>query len=181
MCPGSPAPRHGLGRVAGAERPATAYFSGVTAIRRLKIGLLVFWAVWSTLVFASNLGEGLRQLGAVPAGFPYASGNFGAIREVSRIFDISLLGAALLFAGVIVWDALNVALFWRAVLHRRRMLAGDFRAVDVAFTVSLALWAALMVASEVFLAYRVAGFEQTHREIFSAVLLSFLAIRVLPH
>src|SRR5688572_22149261 len=43
----------------------------------LKRGLLLFWATWQTIVVATNVFEALRALGVLPAGWHFASGNWG--------------------------------------------------------------------------------------------------------
>jgi hypothetical protein len=157
------------------------YWCAMKVIPTLKQGLVLFWALWSTLVFASNLGDGLKELGLLPVAFAYASGNFGAITEVAQLFGTPIVFAALMFAGVLLWDGLNTVLFWRAVRHSARIRLGDYARADIAFAASLGLWGALMVADELFLTYRVAAFEQTHRGIFVAMLVSLLAVRLLPN
>jgi hypothetical protein len=146
----------------------------------IKRGLVAFWALWSSLVFASNLTDGLRSLGLLPSSFPFASGNYLAIVDVTQIYGTAPMIAAALFLGVLGWDALNVFLFWRATSDGEGSRAGRFGKVDTAFAVGLTLWGALMLADELFLSYNVGPFEETHRSIFVAMLVSFLAVRLLP-
>ena len=83
----------------------------------------------------------------------------------------------LLFLGVVVWEAVAAALLWRAFGAFQGVLKG-MDAVYAAFAVSLALWAAFMLADEVFIAY---GVEGTHMAIFTAQIVTLLAIRLLPY
>lgn len=148
--------------------------------RHLKLGLVIFWAVWSSVVFLTNVTDALREMGVLPPEYPLASGNYAAVVEVTAIYPLPGAVAGLLFTIVLVWEGGNAALFWRALRLRTRWQGGDLRSVNTAFIVALALWAAFMVMDEVFLAYKVASFEQTHRAIFIAMLVSFLAVRLLP-
>jgi len=60
-------------------------------------------------------------------------------------------------------------LFWRA-------WAGRAEAIHTAFTVGLALWAAFVLADEIFVAYPL---EAVHLRLFAVQLISLLAIRLL--
>jgi hypothetical protein len=53
-------------------------------------------------------------------------------------------------------------------------------AVYAAFTASLGLWMAFILADEFFIAYEVAGLEATHVRLFTAQLASLLVLRLLP-
>ena len=52
-----------------------------------------------------------------------------------------------------------------------------------AFLVNLALWAVFVIMDEVFLAFLVPGFNimETHRSLFTANLVSLMAIHLLPN
>jgi hypothetical protein len=77
---------------------------------------------------------------------------------------------ALLFLGVVAWQACAAALFWRA-------WAQGGRGGVLAFTVGLALWAGFVLADEIFIAYTL---EAVHLRLFGLQLLSVLALRLLP-
>ena len=82
----------------------------------LKRLLLLFWAVWLSGVVVFNATDGLKTLGVLPATFVWASGNYGAIQEVLAPFALPTALAGILFAGVIVWEAVCAALYWRSGL-----------------------------------------------------------------
>jgi TRAP-type C4-dicarboxylate transport system permease small subunit len=103
-----------------------------------------------------------------------------AIVDVTQIYGTAPILAAALFTGVLGWDALNAFLFWRATADGESLRAGRFGKVDTAFAVGLGLWAVMMLADEFFLSFKVGPFEQTHRSIFVGMLVSFLAVRLLP-
>ena len=77
---------------------------------------------------------------------------------------------------MICWEGVAAALFWPAWWRFAGCGRGT-RAVYAAFTTSLSLWAAFLLADEGFLAYAVAG---THLRLFTGQLASLLAIALLP-
>jgi hypothetical protein len=143
----------------------------------LKRGLLLFWAVWASLVTLTNLLDALKALGVLPAGWAFASGNWPFLLETTAIYDTPLWLIAILFAGVIGWEFLTALAFWRA--FGAAMATGGFapRPALSAFGIGLGLMAAFVVADEVFIAYEV---ESTHLGLFMALLLSLLAVLLLP-
>ena len=83
----------------------------------------------------------------------------------------------LLFAGVIAWEGAAALLFWLACWRFRNRAEGGRRSLYAAFTASLLLWGAFLLADEVFVAYAVAG---THLRLFTAQLVTLLAVELLP-
>ena len=84
-----------------------------------------------------------------------------------------------MFAGVILWEGLATLLFWRAaVSYRIRSVEARDR-LNAAFTGSIGLWAAFLVADEMFVAYET-GVEGSHIRLFTAELASLLTIHLLP-
>lgn len=138
--------------------------------RTLKSGVLFFWAVWFTIVVLTNVFDVLKANGVVPAGWTFASGNWGLMIKVTGVHGTPVAVVALLFLGVMAWQALAAILFWRA-------WAAGGRGGVAAFTVSLALWAAFTLADEIFIAYTLAP---VHLRLFGLQLLSVLALRLLP-
>ena len=142
-----------------------------------KRGLVLFWAGWLTLVLGSNLFDAFHELGWVGDGFHFVSGNFGLIEETTAIYEFPGWLNGLLFAGVIAWEALGAALLWWAFLRYRD--GGTGERVLIAFAVPLGLWAAFVLADELFIAYQ-AGLEATHLRVFIAQLVTLLVIFLLP-
>ena len=77
-----------------------------------------------------------------------------------------------LLAGVIVWETAAAVLFWRAFARPR-----DEAVLAPPFVVSLALWAIFTVLDEVILIFET-GAEATHLRLFTADLLTLIAIRL---
>jgi hypothetical protein len=72
--------------------------------RAIKCGLICFWAIWFTVVFASNVCDALVQIGMLPANWPFASGNYAAIVKVTARYAVPSAVSGALFVGVILWD-----------------------------------------------------------------------------
>jgi hypothetical protein len=138
--------------------------------RLIPSGILLFRALWFSVVALTNVLDALKALGALPPGWTLASGNWPLMVKVTAIHGTPTALAGLLFLGVIVWEALAAVLFWRAWAVRGA-------AVATAFIVGLALWGAFTLADEVFVAYPL---EAVHLRLFGLLLLSLLAIRLLP-
>jgi hypothetical protein len=149
--------------------------------RGLKRLLLLFWAVWLSLVVAGNAADALKAAGVLPESYAYASGNYATILEVLAPFNLPAAFGGALFAGVILWEVLAGAMFWWAGLTFRGCQNRDGRGrLIAAFVISLGLWGAFQIACEALpspLAYQLAG---THRLLFTETLATLLAIVLLP-
>ncbi len=147
------------------------------SLHTLKRGLLFFWALWLSIVFLTNLMDLLRYSGILNQSWTFTSGNLDFMVQTTAIMLVPRPVVLLLFLGVLVWEAASALLLWRAFAAFRGIFAGGLNTVYTAFAVSLALWAAFMIADELFLAYDV---EATHMRIFIAQLVTLLALRLLP-
>ncbi|MCL7454469.1 MAG: hypothetical protein M8467_15635 [Anaerolineae bacterium] len=143
-------------------------------VSTLKAGLLLFWALWLTVVLMTNVFDGLRHLGVLPDEWRWVSGNYRAIADS---VPLPRWVSGLLFLGVVIWELLGVILFWSAFYGYG--VAGTYGLAQVytAFAVSLGLWSAFMVADEVF---RIYAYQGTHLLLFIAQLLTVLVIGLLP-
>jgi hypothetical protein len=138
-------------------------------------GLLLFWSAWFSVVFTSNLADGLREVGVLPRGWRLVSGNFKLINESIDIYSLGKSWAAIFFGAVVVAQLGAALLFWRAVLDRDSITKpGDRKALQ-AFSLGIGLFAAFLVADELFIVYdRISGLETTHLLVLCALLLSYL-------
>src|SRR5690606_32313926 len=87
----------------------------VISLLTLKRGLLLFWAVWASVVTLTNLFDALKALGVLPADWEFASGNWDFLLEITARYATPHWLIAILFAGVIVWEFLIALAFWRAL------------------------------------------------------------------
>jgi hypothetical protein len=140
----------------------------------IQIGLVLFWAIWLSVVTATNVFDAMKQLGALPARFTLASYNFDLVAKTVGAHGVPAPVAAFLFAGVIAWELLACVLFWRAWAAMRRGAPGTAAEVTQAFAVSLALWAAFLIATELTVSYVTAA---THKSTLIAQLASLLVTR----
>lgn len=140
----------------------------------IRTGLVLFWSIWLTLVASSNTTDVLKRIGLLPEGWSFVSYNFDLIVQTVTPHSVPVWGAAILFGGVIVWEWLAAILFWRAFTALRRTEAGLPPEVAQAFTVSLALFAAFLIATEATVNYLTAP---THMSVLIAQLTSLLVIR----
>ncbi len=144
----------------------------------LKHGVLLFWAVWFTIVFVTNLIDGLKGVHLMGNRWKFASGNWAAIKEITAIYKTLAWLAPILFAGTIAWAGVSTILMWRALV----LFAGvgdplGLGAVYAAFAASLGLFAAFLIADEIFIA---PAYEIKHLCVFLALLVSMLVLGLLP-
>jgi len=142
-----------------------------------KHGLLLFWALWLTVITLTNLFDGLKAAGALPSGWRFVSQNFDRVVQAVAVYGAGTRLATVLFGGVILWQGLAAVLFWYAAVGSLQVGGILWPAADLAFTVVLALWAAFIVAEEVFKQYRT---EISHVLFFTVQLVSWLALYRLP-
>jgi hypothetical protein len=148
----------------------------VNHVNVLKRSLLIFWAIWLSVVFLSNLPDAGKGLGLLGDSWAFASGNFKFIKETTARYGTPDLVNALFFAGVILWEGVATLLFWWAAWTFRGK-ESERRILYFAFTTSLLLWGAFLVADEVFIAYPL---ESTHLRLFIAHLVTLMTIVLLP-
>lgn len=150
-------------------------------IRWLQIVLLLFWGVWSTLVALTNTTAACKAMGLLPAGWKFASGNWIYMREVISVYHTPVALGALLFAGVIVWEWLLAAAFFRAarlvIAARAQAVLTESaqRAIVQAHLLGTALWGSFLLADEFFVRYDAAA---THWTILIATLVSLVVMLV---
>jgi hypothetical protein len=142
----------------------------------LKRTLLLFWAGWLSVVFATNVLDGCKALGLLGAGWPFASGNYRFLAETTARYGTPAWLNGLLFLGVVCWEGTAALLFGLAWLRFGRGRGGR-RVLYAAFTAGLTLWAAFLAADEVCIAYAAEG---THLRLFTAQLATLLAVELLP-
>jgi hypothetical protein len=145
----------------------------VILVKRL---LLLFWAVWWSVVFLSNVADAGKGLGVVDESWAFASGNWNFIQETTARYRTPAAVNVLLFAGAIVWEGTAAVLFWWAGWRFRGRNSAR-KAVYRAFATALLLWGGFLVADEVLIAYPVAA---THLRLFMAHLVTLIAVALLP-
>jgi hypothetical protein len=151
-------------------------FVEINSVMFLKRSLLLLWAVWFSIVFLGNLADAGKGWGLLGESWRFASGNLKFIKETTARYGTPDIVNALLFAGVILWEGVAALLFWWSAWAFRGKKSGR-KELYLAFTTSLCLWGAFLIADEVCIAYEL---ESSHLRLFSAQLLTLLAIELLP-
>jgi hypothetical protein len=159
-----------------AVSPASLWVAAVSAVL-LKRGLLLFWAAWLSLVLVTNVLDGAKALGLLGGGWAFASGNYAFLCQTTARYGTPAWANAVLFAGVVAWEALAAGLSWRALWAFRGKGGTGKPALYAAWAAGLSLWAAFILADEVFITYAVAV---THWLLFVAQLATLLAVELLP-
>jgi hypothetical protein len=143
----------------------------------LTRGLVLFWSVWLSVVFVTNLFEGLIELGLLSEEWRFKSGNYAYVAKATATYSAPAWITAFLFWGVVAWEGVATFLYWRGLWAYRRGDPAALGSVNLAFGVSLALWAAFMVADEIFRTYR----QQTsHILLFIGQIGTLLTITLIP-
>jgi hypothetical protein len=146
-------------------------------MRFLKRSLLFFWTAWLTVVFTTNVLDGVKALGLLGDHWAFASGNYRFLVNTTARYDTLAWLNGLMFVGVICWEGIAAVLMGLACLRFGEGRERRERFLYAAFTVSLTLWLAFAIADEVFIAYAVEG---AHLRLFTAQLATLLAIELLP-
>ena len=143
----------------------------------LKLGLLTFWGLWFSVVFMTNLFDGFRLLGIFSVTWKAASQNFQPVAKATARYVAGIWLPACLFSCVIVWQLLAVILYGWALMTSLREGDIDGLTVNAAFGCGLGLWAAFMIADEIFKQYDT---QRSHVLFFTAQLITLLTLHVLP-
>jgi hypothetical protein len=137
--------------------------------------LLSFWAIWFSVVLASNVVDGLREAGLLHPGWRFTSGNFALVAESLAVYSLSRTCAAVMFALVLALELAAACLFWRATLASRLLSPDAKSKILQAFLAGIGLFSAFLVFDEVLVIYRrFPTLETAHFVILCALLLSLL-------
>lgn len=140
------------------------------SILTLKQGVILFYALWMSIVTLKNLIEWLKEIGVLPESWRrLLSGNYSAMREVLGDSVPTALVKTLLIL-VTIWEAFAAYLLWRALLI-------DFAFIPMAFGAALALWAIFMLVDELFSAY---DLFVVHLRLFTSTLLILIFLLLIP-
>ncbi len=146
----------------------------------IKRVVLLFWASYFTLVFITDLTDGLKAVGLFPNRLRFASGNYEFMVEVTSIYGTPEWIVALCFIAVILWAGTATFAFWRSVRAFKGMKRAGAETAYQAFAWGTGLWAAFLVLDEFFLVYLTTDLPGVHIRLFIASLVSLLAVVLLP-
>jgi hypothetical protein len=138
-------------------------------------GLILFWALWISLVVLHNIFDALKELRVLPESWRFVSTNFQGIYDLIGGERTPRWVASLLYVVVIAWEGFTAYLFWVALLASRGAINQSI--VITAFTASLTLWAVFMLADEAFGDYELGA---AHLRFFIAQLVTLMFILLVP-
>jgi hypothetical protein len=141
------------------------------SILTLKQGLILFWALWISLVVLHNIFDALKELGILPPSWRFVSTNFQGIYDLIGGGRNPRWVAGLLYAGAIAWEGFTTYLLWAALLASRGTI--NQSAVITAFAANLVLWAVFMLMDEAFGDYELGS---AHLRFFIAQLVTLMFI-----
>jgi hypothetical protein len=157
----------------GSERNLPMQVTGLL----LKQGLLLFWALWLSIAWLSNLCDALKAHHLLGEGWWFASGNYRMMAETTQKCRTPPWMTTWLFMGILAWEAVAMSWLWVAFLNFQGLHQPGASLLYPAFLVNLALWAALLIADELVLSYDT---EATHFRVLMAQMITLLVLILLP-
>jgi len=113
----------------------------------------------------------------VPQDWTFASQNFQAVARATATYHTPPWIPRGLFLGVLLWQLLTLIFFGWAIVSSAMAGALARGALNAAFTTSIGLLAAFMIADEIFKEY---DLERGHVLLLIAQLVTLIALYVLP-
>lgn len=139
--------------------------------------LLLFWSVYFSLVFASNLVNGFQEVGLAPSDWTFTSGNFALVAQSVSTYGSANGLAAFLFVALLVVQLATLLLFWMAVRDNWRSEEGASASVIRPFIPAVGLFTGFLIADELFIVYeRIPTLETDHFLVLCGLLLSVLVL-----
>ncbi len=147
-------------------------------MRRVQSGLVLFWALYFSIVSASNLADILQHLGALGAGWTWASGNFALLLILFDPLKLPFPAEAALFFLIVAVESAAAALFWRAWMISIKAAAFPVRAADAAFATAMGLFAAFTVGMELLATEAAYSHEPLYFTELIALMIGLLLLRL---
>jgi hypothetical protein len=142
-------------------------------INVLKQGILLLWAIWLSVVTVMNILEALKAAKLLPESVK-ASSNWTLMLRVTSIYKTPGWINGVMFAGVIIWEAVATLYLWAA------FFTGNLETATTALILCIALWGAFILVNQLFLVFNTEPAVATvHRDLFVVFVVSLLAIRLL--
>ena len=142
----------------------------------LKQGILLFWGIWFALAFLTNLTDFLVVTNIITS-LPFHSGNYKALEKVVNVYNIShhfLNG--LFYLDILAQGTCSILFLISAICFFNKKYT--WRLINIAFIISISLWAIFVIMEEIFIAY---SFEATHIRLIIFEILSLFSLHLLPH
>ena len=142
----------------------------------LKQIILLFWCAWFFIAFLTNFTDLLTTTHTMTAS-SFRSGNYSALEKVIAIHHTPHYLLNMLFILDIFIQGISAILFFTAAICFWRRIY-TWQAINIAFGISMSLWAIFLIMEEIFIAY---SYEATHIRLFVFEMVSLLVLHLLPH
>ena len=139
----------------------------------LKRLVLLFWAMYFSLVALTNFVNLLDELGAFDWTF-LDSENFSFLESVVEVYDVGSVITKLLLFGAFLIELTAAVLFWRGLMATRR---GSHSEAMLAICFGTFVWTAFVFMTEFFVAYKA---EAPFRELMAIMLASAITVALVP-
>jgi hypothetical protein len=144
----------------------------------LKLGCLLYWACWFSLAFLTNVFDFIHAMTGLSSDWHFRSGNYVLLSSTLSLYHTSGLFLNFLFICNMAVQGLSAVLFFSAGMYFWRRHRYTWPCINLAFTISIALWAVFLIMEEIFIAY---AFEGGHSRLFIFELVTLLSIHLLPN
>src|SRR5579883_1461477 len=118
----------------------------------IKVRILFFWSCWFFIAFLTNLTDFLTQTHIITE-TTFRSGNYEALEKVIEIYHTPLCILNFLFIMDLLSQGFSAFLFLIATICFLRNSGNKWPSINIAFGISVALWAVFLVMEEIFIAY----------------------------
>ncbi len=109
------------------------------------------WAVYVTVVVASNCADLLASFGWIHTAF--RSGNLAFIQTATRVYFHSRPVDQVLLGCILVWEMSAAALLWYGAIAWNGTVWRTVGAAEAGLIAIALLWVAFAIATEIFVAY----------------------------
>ncbi|MGE3802766.1 MAG: hypothetical protein AB7H80_17255 [Candidatus Kapaibacterium sp.] len=133
------------------------------SLHSVKRLILLFWALFFTIVVAANLSDMFREMGLFSPEWPFASGNFGYIQKVIEIYSLPNLFAWTAYSIILLFELTIATLFWKGFRNSADIQSSNGGSAITPFGAALLLWMFFVLSDEFFITYeRLPGSEGGH-------------------
>lgn len=123
----------------------------IKMLNYIQHGIILFWALWFSLVFTSDFTNFLQKIRFLPETFTFSSKNYDLVGKSLSTYGIQHPRLTLwLFSIVTVWAFLTAISFWIAFFASKSI--GIYISY-FSFLLSLSMSACFMLWHEIFLQY----------------------------
>ncbi len=141
----------------------------------LKQIILLFWCIWFSIAFLSNLTDFLISTNTITSSL-FRSNNYSALEKIIHIYNVPHYFLNVLFILDIFVQGLSAILFLIAAFCCWIRIY-IWQTINMAFIISISLWAIFLIMEESFIAY---SYEATHIRLFVFEMVSLLTLHLLP-